>query len=52
MPGPAADLTVYISRNGNFSGLDYAPVSGTNPKTDHVNDDRHAPVTASVANLY
>ena len=43
---------VYISKNDNFSGLDYEPVSGTNPKTGHVNDDWHAPVIASVADLY
>lgn len=42
---------VYISRNDNFSGLDYEAVSGTNPKTGHVNDDWHAPVIESTNDL-
>lgn len=42
---------VYMSKNGNFSGIDQEPVSGTNPKTGHVNDDMTAPAVANSAAL-
>jgi hypothetical protein len=43
---------IYISRNDNFSGMDYEAVSGINPKTGHVNDDRKAPVINDMTELW
>jgi hypothetical protein len=42
---------IYISKNGNYSGLEQEPVSGMKPKTGHVNDDYGAPAIANSAAL-
>lgn len=42
---------VYMSKNGNYSGMGQEPVSGTDPKTGHVKDDRAAPSVPNCASL-
>jgi hypothetical protein len=42
---------VYMSKNGNYSGMNQEPVSGMNPKTGHVMDDRSAPTVPDCASL-
>ena len=42
---------VYMSKQGNFSGIDQEPVSGMTPKIGHVNDDRAAPAIQNSASL-